>query len=158
MARARVADIVAIAARLSHASVEALMGPGRHRSLTRIRHAVYYASRANGHSYPQIGARLNKNHSTVIHGVEQAMALSQRDDEYAAFLFKLLDEAAQSEPFIRVSKKVTMQIEDLPEPPKALRPTRSDPKPVKVSEYFQRSVKPKNDFGADQFVVGRARW
>ncbi len=157
MSRARVADIVALAARLSGTSAEAIMGPGRHRSLTKIRQAVYYVSRANGHSYPQIAARLNKNHTTVIHGVDQAMAISQRDDEYAAFLFNLTDEASQTAPFVPVPAKVTFMIEDLPEPPKMPRPNKSDPVPVAAYQYFTRTVKPKNDFGDDQFVVGRAR-
>lgn len=159
MGRARVADIITVAAKLSGMSVDAIMGPGRHRKLAYVRHAVYYVARSNGHSYPQIGARLNRDHSSVIHGLDRAMARAERDPEYAAFLFELTSEAALAPPFVPLPEKIAVLIPDLPETPKLPRPKKSAPAPVVIPahQYFKRNVKPKNDFGDDQFVVGRAR-
>lgn len=157
MSRARVSDIITIAARLSGIASEAITGPGRSRNITRVRQAVYYVARSNGHSYPQIGARVNRDHSTIVYGVDRAIDISQRDSEYASFLFNLIDEASRAGPFIPVPKRVAFLIEDLPEPPPMPRPKASDPTPIPAHQYFKRTVKPKNDFGDDQFIVGRAR-
>lgn len=153
MSRARVLDIVTLASGLSGISASAIVGPGRTRKVVRIRQACYYVARSNGHSYPQIGVRMNRDHSSVLWGVDQAMALAARDPEYATFLFDLANKAANSEPFIPVAPKVTEIIRDMPEPAKPVRPSPySIPVPTKPMLKPQRSLKPKNDFrpGEDQ--------
>jgi chromosomal replication initiation ATPase DnaA len=54
----------------------ALLGRCRTMSVGRARNALYAALRAAGLSYPEIGALLGRDHTTVMHGVRKAGAAS----------------------------------------------------------------------------------
>lgn len=145
--RPRIADIVTLASRLSGVPREAIIGAGRHRPVVRVRQAVYYVARASGYSYPQIGARMNKDHSSVIWGAGQAMEWAERYPEYDSFINRLTDEAFESSPFIPIPPppasiipEVMVAPEPAPHKPTPPPPPRKKPK---------RSLKPKNDFRAD---------
>lgn len=98
--RARVADIVTVASRLTGLSVEDIMGPTRFRPIILVRHAVYFVAREQGYSFPQIGARLNRDHSSVIHGRNVAQGRAERDPDYASFLWELAKAVRDEKPFV----------------------------------------------------------
>ncbi len=69
-------DIAAEVATHHGITVEALKGPAQHRRIVRLRQEVMFRAYeerwADGrrvYSLPQIGAFLNRDHSTVIHGI-----------------------------------------------------------------------------------------
>ena len=69
-----------------------MFGLRRHRTLAYARFAVFYIMRERDQlSYPQIGRRLHKDHSSVIHGHRMARDLIKRHDEFAAFISAQMD-------------------------------------------------------------------
>ena len=46
--------------------------PRRQRHIVKARQAVMVAMRWCGHSLPEIGASINRDHTTIIHGLKQA--------------------------------------------------------------------------------------
>lgn len=69
------------AAALSGLSIDVLRGRSRLRRICVVRWAVMLALRIKGLSLPAIGRLLNRDHSTVLSGLERANGLRR----YAAF-------------------------------------------------------------------------
>lgn len=97
--RARVSDIVAIAADMSMMRPETITGRSRLQRVIRVRQACFLIAREHGWSYPEIGHRMNRDHSTVIHGCDTAQVWAERDMDYAAMVDKLRTRAATAKPF-----------------------------------------------------------
>lgn len=122
--RARVADIVAIASRMSGVPVSVIMGRSRLAPISRLRQAIFVVARRCNHSYPQIARAMNRlDHATIIYGVQRAQAHAERDDEYAAFIDALDYHALNAKPFAPIAAAVT---EAIPDKPVAARPKRDE--------------------------------
>lgn len=64
-----VADILKVVADYYGVTIEELRGPKRHQPLARYRQmAMYLAREMTDLSYPQLGRKFRRDHSTVIHG------------------------------------------------------------------------------------------
>jgi len=64
-------------------SVREIMGKTRERPVARARQAAYYLCREfTSLSYPRIGAKFNRDHSTVMYGVKQVGHLRFRNPEF----------------------------------------------------------------------------
>lgn len=71
---------------------EGVFGSCRERPFVLARFAVAYVMREReGQSYPQIGRRLKRDHSSILHGHRQARDLMRRDPDFAAFVNAQLD-------------------------------------------------------------------
>lgn len=68
-----------------------LVGDPRFGFLIPARFAVYKALKLRGWSYAAIGRLMNRDHSTVIHGVTRADYMMERDSCYAAKVQELSD-------------------------------------------------------------------
>lgn len=97
---ARIADIIALASRLSCIPVADLLGKSRRGIHTPTRFAICLVAREHGHSYPKIGSHLNRDHSSVIHGVERARDTIWRDPVYQLFVDDLRRIVAVTPPFV----------------------------------------------------------
>lgn len=107
--RARIADIIHHASKLSGFTVEQIKGPCRTKHLARTRQAICLVAREQrlkdgdssiyAYSYPQIGMHLGRDHSTVIHACAKAELIVARDPIYAAFVSDLR-EASRGKPFV----------------------------------------------------------
>lgn len=85
--KARIADILKVAAVMSNMPVATIIGPRRTRHIMRVRQACYVVSRRMGHSLPQIGERIgDRDHSSVVHGIEAAGVFAERDPEFRQFI------------------------------------------------------------------------
>lgn len=89
MPKARIADIIHHATVLSNVTAEDLRGLRRHRGIARVRQAVCLVANEHGHPYAEIGRRLGRDHSTVIHAVRTAAYLAEREPGYGAFVAEL---------------------------------------------------------------------
>jgi hypothetical protein len=99
--RARVDDIITLAARIWKIDRADLLGKSRIQWHSRARQAVFLVSREHGHSFPQIGRRLNrKDHTTVIHGCRYAEAVARIDPAYRERVELLRQQALEAEAFI----------------------------------------------------------
>lgn len=97
--RARIIDIVAIACDMSGIDPALILSATRLRYVARIRQACYLIAREHGHSFPEIGRRMNRDHSSVIHGCEQAEMLFARDADCARFVENLRERCLTYRPF-----------------------------------------------------------
>lgn len=79
-------DICHLVAAHTGVSVEDIKSLSRKRKVARARQAVLYIARQQGMSYPVIGARMGRDHSTVIYACEQVPELAKRDPKYAAMI------------------------------------------------------------------------
>jgi len=77
--------IIERAAKVSGYTVDALRGPSRLRSICMVRWAVMAVLRARGLSLATIGRLMNRDHTTVISGLERADRL-RRDASFASLL------------------------------------------------------------------------
>lgn len=59
-----------------------LLGPARFGFLIPARFALYKAMRIRGWSFAHIGRAMNRDHTTVIHGVARAEYIMARDEQY----------------------------------------------------------------------------
>lgn len=142
--KARVQDIVTLAARMSDFSAEDILGNRKHKHLVRVRQAIYYVARQQGHSFPLIGARLNRDHSSVMHGIGVANEWLKRLPAFAQFVKDLGDAAAQADPFIPLPASATANIADIVVPAPA--PRRDLWRQKKRQGEVAMRLKPKNDF------------
>lgn len=62
------AAILADVARRYNVAVEAIRGPSRAASISRVRRLAYRELRAAGYSYPEIGRAVGRDHTTVMYG------------------------------------------------------------------------------------------
>lgn len=66
---------------------DGLFSPTREGQICLARYAIMYVMREReGQSTPQIGRRLQRDHSTVVHGMKRARDLLARDPDFAAFV------------------------------------------------------------------------
>lgn len=63
--------MVQIAASNYGVSVDEIKGPRRTKHLAEIRWRIAAAARAAGYNHTQIGRALNRDHTTVIHGLKR---------------------------------------------------------------------------------------
>lgn len=62
----------------------------RHKEICRLRQAVAHVMHDTlGRSYGEIGISLNRNHSTIIHGVNQSRQLISKCDRHRALVDSL---------------------------------------------------------------------
>ncbi len=83
---------MAVAALAAGFTVESLLTRRRWTELVKARYAVMLAMRRREVSYPSIGRRLHRDHSTVMTGVRRAEALLETCPDFAA-LFAAVDAA-----------------------------------------------------------------
>lgn len=129
--RARVADIVAVAARMADLPPGAITGQSRETQLTRARQACYVVAYRCGHSLSQVGRLMGgRDHSTIIHGLKAAAVYAERDPAYGEFIEKLESDVLSLPSEEPVEPVVVNAIPDkieLPDPSLVL--VRKAPKP-----------------------------
>lgn len=74
------------AAKYCCVTVEDLKGPKKSAGLTMIRHAIYMVARDKGASAHAIGRRFNRDHTTIIHGLQKAEYLYGKDPVFTALV------------------------------------------------------------------------
>lgn len=88
--RQKVVSIVRLVAHHYGVREMELVGFCRWRKISRIRHTmVYLASKLCGHSYAELGRRLNRDHTTIIYAIRRIEALRATDTQLAADLVAL---------------------------------------------------------------------
>lgn len=135
--KARVADIIAVAARMARTTPEEILGPSRKRPIMRVRQACFVVARRSGHSYPQIGNAMKRDHSTIIHGLHAAATIAERDADFLKFVDALDYHAHRLEPFVRLPDEITAHI-----------PERVTPKLFAIARPGQ--LKARNDFRTEE--------
>lgn len=98
--KARVSDILTIAAEMACIDRAMILGNSKYRRFVRVRQACYLVAREQGYSYPFIGRLVNRDHTTVIHGADKALIIAERDQVFAAFLDQLRAAASDARPFV----------------------------------------------------------
>lgn len=94
-----VKDLLGEAANIFGVSVKELQGSKRHRYIARARFALCAALRERGASYPQIGTWLGgRDHTTIMHAVDRARFIAERDDVFAAAIERLTDFEYENKP------------------------------------------------------------
>lgn len=78
----RVMDVINVSARVCGVPKSKLLSHSRTREISRIRYIAYLVGRWAGHSTPQIGKALGRDHSTVIHGIERCCEIMRADPQY----------------------------------------------------------------------------
>lgn len=73
--------LVECASRNTGLAVREITGWGRHRDIVWTRWAIAKVARENGRSLPQIGEGLNRDHTTILHGLERIKTIHDRDFE-----------------------------------------------------------------------------
>lgn len=76
-------QLVDLAAEIFGVHPRDLMGKYRFGFITRPRFALYKALHLRGWSYSAIGRFMDRDHSTIIYGVERADYLMERDQMFA---------------------------------------------------------------------------
>lgn len=85
-------DLIAEAARVFELKSSEITGPSRQAYVVRARFALCAALRERGASYPQIGKWLGgRDHSTIIHAVDRAHYIAERDKHFAKAVERLAD-------------------------------------------------------------------
>jgi chromosomal replication initiator protein len=82
--------IKALVAAEFRTTVPHLSGPQRYRRLVRARQvAMWLARRTTEHSLPQIGWAFDRDHTTVLHGIEKVDEIMERDPSFAEIVWLL---------------------------------------------------------------------
>ena len=85
--------VIVIACRLFQAKPHEIRSQRRTTRVVRARHAVFWALyESTEMSYPEIAKRLNRDHTTVLHGVQRAKSMRHDDDEYRTKTDQLLQQ------------------------------------------------------------------
>lgn len=115
--RARITDIMTLAANMSGVPVADLKGPRRRTDIVRIRWAITIVARMQTpqHSYPEIARVLRKDHSTLVHGVQRYNARFADDEKFAAFIAELAKAASETAAFV-APKQLIKLAEPKPKP------------------------------------------
>lgn len=95
--RARVSDIITIAAELAGVTVAAILGKHRERRLVHVRQAIVMVARMQRPqpSYPQMGVIMHRDHSTLVHAFDKVLAEPNFErDLFIARLTEKADEVA----------------------------------------------------------------
>jgi chromosomal replication initiator protein len=84
----RIKELVAAQFRTT---VRHLSGPQRYRRLVRARQvAMWLARNTTSHSLPEIGWAFERDHTTVMHGIEKVDEIMGNDPAFAALVWRLL--------------------------------------------------------------------
>jgi hypothetical protein len=86
-----VKDVAALVATHTGITVEQIYGKRRDKPIARARFAVCCIARRNGLSFPQIGARIGRDHSSVMHAVKMAEEWERRDPAFAQLLADVVE-------------------------------------------------------------------
>lgn len=98
MSRTRIADIVALASRITGIATADIVGPTRVKRIVRVRAAVALVARKHGHSFPTIGARLGgRDHSSIVHYTQQEAMWRQYEPAFGELVDKLTETAASDD-------------------------------------------------------------
>lgn len=65
-------------------TIEAMLGPARHKTVAAARHALMCNLRIRGYSYPEIGRLVGRDHTTVIAAVRKC-----RTNEHAVLVAEI---------------------------------------------------------------------
>ena len=76
-------DFIKKAGELFYIQPRDLVGSARFSFLLPARFAAYKALRLRGWSYPMIGKLMNRDHSSIIHGVKRADYMMEKDPDFA---------------------------------------------------------------------------
>jgi chromosomal replication initiation ATPase DnaA len=79
-------EFLRIAAFHGGCSVKEILSHRRESSIVRVRWACYLALINRGKSYPQAGLIMNRDHTTIIHGVKKARELIENDESFRAIV------------------------------------------------------------------------
>ena len=83
--------IIVIACRLFQVKPHEIRSPRRSTGVVRARHAVFWAvAEATEMSYPEIGRRIGRDHTTVLYGVQRAESMRHDDEQYRVKTDQLL--------------------------------------------------------------------
>lgn len=113
--RARVTDIITLAAKLSFTDVRVITGRDRSRPVVRIRQAVCKVAREHGHSLPFIGRMLGRDHTTIMHACNVVDAVYPRDAAFAKFIDELRRQADETGPFVLPYEGPVKVVSDVPD-------------------------------------------
>ena len=84
-------ELIAECSRIFDVHHRDITGPSKFRFATVPRFALYKAMRMRGLSFAQIGRFMNRDHTTIIHGVSRAERMARRDPDYADKVQRLID-------------------------------------------------------------------
>jgi hypothetical protein len=130
---ARITDIINAASTLAGMDAAEITGPRRRQAYFAVRTAIAIIAREHGHSYPQIGRMMGRDHSSICHMIYQQDITAKKHPHLPALIEALRDECDG------------MPFGGWPEPampillPVKVQPVK--PEPVNV-----RRVLPRNDF------------
>jgi chromosomal replication initiation ATPase DnaA len=82
-------EIILTCARMFEVPTSRLKGYARAEGAREARFALYRALHLRGHTYSAIGIMLDRDHSTVLHGVREADKLIAQCPDYAAKVAEL---------------------------------------------------------------------
>lgn len=100
MATTRVSDLITIASRITGLTPSQIVGPQRHKPITRVRQAVAYVAAEQGkHSISQIGRMMNRDHTTIIHARRMVPEFMKRDADLRLLVERLFIEAERHDPY-----------------------------------------------------------
>jgi len=78
-------DIIEVVAKKYSVPVSEIIRQNRKANIASVRMiAMYMARKLTSESYPEIGSRFFRNHSTIIHGVERVRKSMNEDFEFKA--------------------------------------------------------------------------
>lgn len=157
MTRYRLADIVAHASDVFDVPIAEIEGRSRFKNVNRARQVVFYLARSlTPLSGNEIGRRLGRDHSTVLHGVKQTEAMMLRDAKFRAQVHAIceaLDGKVEEAERIRAQQKRLQEIET--ERRERQRKWQVEQNPFhkrdkrRIEAQPDTNVKPKNDFRAE---------
>lgn len=106
--KVRIRDVVTAASEVFGINRDDIMSGSRVGPIVMARKAAYLAARMEGHSFPEIGRIMDREHSTVKHGVNSARWYYDRDPEYAA---KIADIRAKAKVMFRPVARIPSHLE-----------------------------------------------
>lgn len=71
--------MILVGARMHGFPVKEITGPRRHKHLAIARWRIAKAARLAGYSYPKIAKAMNKNHTSILHGVKELEKIDNGD-------------------------------------------------------------------------------
>jgi len=101
MATRRIGDLITIAAAMTRIDRADIIGPRRNRMFSSVRFAIYHVAHNWGlHSSGQIGAAVGgRDHTTILHGLDRARYMIERDAGFASLVDRLKAACLEVEPF-----------------------------------------------------------
>lgn len=84
-----IADMLDSVCKHFNVTREQLVGKDRHASLALARHVAAWLLRQHGYSFPEIGAMLARDHSSIMHGVRKVERLRSENARVAEVIEKM---------------------------------------------------------------------